>query len=513
MHSSIKRTGLALALVAGAGAPATASAASGQLQPVLTKTVIVSAIRGRVTVEQPHARGFVHVVGPVALRVGGSVDASAGVAGVEIATPAKKWTARLSRGSAQVLQQRSGTTTFKLTGALACASPAAVTKHRPRQHRSLWVSDNGGPFASQGNYAAAGARGTEWITTDYCGRTTIDVLQGQVAVHNLATHQSATVTKGQSYTAAPVSPAAHFSWTGPEPISNGGEFAAISCAPSGFCAAVDNNGDVVTSSNPAGGPSTWKTANIVSDIGLAGISCPTAQFCAATDSLTGDVLVSTDPTGGASAWQAFTLPTQGTLNGVTCTSASFCVAVDNVGDVFTATNPTGGAGAWQEANVITGEQLGDVSCVGGSLCVAVGTGLATSTDPVGGMSAWRSTTAIRADSVSCPTTTLCVLAGDTGDVTTTTNPTGGPSAYKYTPGIDRLHPFQPGQDVSCIAGGPCVIVGASGDAITTLDPTGAASAWSTSTIDSSSGLAGVSCVSAHLCVAVDQSGNALIGTR
>ena len=232
MHSSIKRTGLALALVAGAGAPATASAASGQLQPVLTKTVIVSAIRGRVTVEQPHARGFVHVVGPVALRVGGSVDASAGVAGVEIATPAKKWTARLSRGSAQVLQQRSGTTTFKLTGALACASPAAVTKHRPRQHRSLWVSDNGGPFASQGNYAAAGARGTEWITTDYCGRTTIDVLQGQVAVHNLATHQSATVTKGQSYTAAPVSPAAHFSWTGPEPISNGsGELAQAPSEP------------------------------------------------------------------------------------------------------------------------------------------------------------------------------------------------------------------------------------------------------------------------------------------
>jgi hypothetical protein len=513
MHSSITRTGLALTLVAGAGVLATASAASGHPGPVRAKTVIVSTIRGRVTVEQPHARRFVRAVGSVALRVGGSVDASAGVAAVEIATPGKKWTARLSHGRAQVLQQRSGSTTFKLTGALACASAAAVTKHKPRRHRSLWVSDNGGPFASQGNYVAAGARGTEWITTDYCGQTTIKVLRGEVAVNNLATHQTATVTKGHSYTAAPVSPAAHFRWTSPEPISNGGEFASISCAPSGFCAAVDNNGDVVTSSNPAGGPSTWNTTNIVSDIGLAGISCPTGQFCVATDSLSGDVLVSTDPTGGASAWQAFTLPTQGVLNGVTCTSASFCVAVDNAGDVFTTTNPIGGADAWQEANVITGEQLGDVSCVGSSLCVAVGTGLATSTDPLGGMSAWRSTTAIRADSVSCATTTQCVLAGDTGDVTTTTNPTGGPSAYRYTPGIDHLHPFQPGQDVSCIAGGPCVIVGASGDAITTLDPTGSASAWSTSTIDSSSGLAGVSCVSAHLCVAVDQSGNALIGTR
>ena len=153
------------------------------------------------------------------------------------------------------------------------------------------MSDNGGPFGSQGNYAAAGARGTEWVTTDYCGRTTIKVLQGKVAVNNLATHQTATVTKGHSYTAAALSPAAHFRWTAPEPISNGGEFASISCAPSGLCAAVDNNGDVVTTSNPAGGPSTWKTTNIVSDIGLAGISCPTAQFCVATDSLSGDVLV------------------------------------------------------------------------------------------------------------------------------------------------------------------------------------------------------------------------------
>jgi hypothetical protein len=511
MHSSITGTALALALLAGASTPA--SAESAQLRPVLAKTVIVSGIRGHVAVEQPHARRFVRVVGSVTLRVGGSVDASAGVAAVEIATPAKKWTARLSHGSAQILQRRSGTATFKLTGALACASAAAVSKHKPRRHRSLWVSDNGGPFGSQGNYAAAGARGTEWVTTDYCGRTTIKVLRGEVAVNNLATHQTATVTKGHSYTAAALSPAAHFRWTAPEPISNGGEFASISCAPSGLCAAVDNNGDVVTTSNPAGGPSTWKTTNIVSDIGLADISCPTAQFCVATDSLSGDVLVSTDPTGGASAWQTFTLPTQGVLNGVTCTSPSFCIAVDNAGDVFTTTSPTGGAGAWQAANVIPGEQLGDVSCVGSSLCVAVGTGLATSTDPVGGMSAWRSTTAIRADSISCPTTSLCVLAGDTGDVTTTTNPTGGPSAYKYTPGVDRLHPFQPGQDVSCVAGGPCVIVGASGDAITTLDPTGHASAWSTSTIDSSSGLVGVSCVSAHLCVAVDQSGNALIATR
>jgi hypothetical protein len=512
MHTSITRTALALALLAGAPATAVASA---RPRPALARTAIVSVVRGRVSVEQPSRHRFARISGSVVLRIGGSVDASAGVAAVEIATPSKKrWTAQLSHGSAQVLQAHSGATTFKLSGALDCASIASASKRKPRR-RSLWVSDKGGPFVSQGNYVSAAARGTEWITTDSCAETTVQVLRGTIEVHNLVTNESTPVSAGHSYTAHPALPApqADFKWTDPEPISNGGEFAGVSCAPSGFCAAVNDNGDVVTSSNPAGGPSTWTTTSLVSDIGLAGISCPTAQFCAATDDLSGDVIVSSDPAGGAGAWQTIALPTGGTLQAVTCSSASFCVAVDDGGDVIVSTDPTGGAAAWQMASVNPGDTLGDVSCVGEALCVAVGSGLSTSTDPTGGASAWRSNSSVGGTAVSCPTTTLCVLAGGTGDVSTSTNPTGGPSAYKYTPGIDSMHPFQPGTGVSCVAGGPCVIVGLSGDAITTLDPTGPAGAWSTATIDSSTGLAGVSCASGDLCVAVDQAGDALIGTR
>jgi len=468
MHTSITRTALALALgLAFGAAPATAMASSGHPQPALARTVIVSVVRGRVTVEQPSRHRFVRIVGSVALHVGGSVDASAGTAGVEIATPSRTWTAELSHGSAQVLQAASGVTTFKLTGALDCASAARSTKHKPR-HRSLWVSDKGGPFVAQGSYVLAAARGTEWITTDECSETTVHVVRGTIAVKNLLTHQTATVTAGHSYTAAQVPPA-HFTWTDPEPISNGGEFADVSCSPSGFCAAVNDNGDVVTSSSPAGGPSTWTTTSIVSDSGLVSISCPTAQFCAADDVLSGDVLVSSDPSGGA--------------------------------------------GAWQLAKVNPGETLDDVSCLGDALCVAAGSGLSTSTNPTGGASAWRSNSSVGGAAVSCPTTTLCVLPDDNGNVYTSTNPTGGPAAYKQTELIDRLHPFQPATGVSCVANGPCVVVGLSGDAVTTLDPTGGSSAWTAETIDSSTGLAGVSCASSDLCVAVDESGNALIGTR
>jgi hypothetical protein len=143
--------------------------------------------------------------------------------------------------------------------------------------------------------------------------------------------------------------------------------------------------------------------------------------------------------------------------------------------------------------------------------VAVGSVLSTSTDPTGGTSAWRTSTAVAGDAVSCPAKTLCVLTGDNGDVHVSTDPTGGPAAYSEVY-IDSLHPLQPSQSVSCV-GGVCVVVGASGDAITTLDPTGHASDWEAKTIDAVSGLVGVSCVSSDLCVAVDGSGDALVGSR
>jgi hypothetical protein len=310
-----------------------------------------------------------------------------------------------------------------------------------------------------------------------------------------------------------VTASADFKWTNADPISNGGAFSGISCSPSGFCAAVNGNGDVVTSPDPAGGPSTWTTTGIASDTGLDSVSCPTAQFCAATDGFSGDILVSSDPGGGPGAWQSFTVPTGpdgGVLSAVDCASSSFCVAVDG-GDVVTSTDPTGGQSAWVLTDVAPGNTLNDVSCVGNSLCVAVGSVLSTSTDPTGGTSAWRTSTAVAGDAVSCPAKTLCVLTGDNGDVHVSTDPTGGPAAYSEVY-IDSLHPLQPSQSVSCV-GGVCVVVGASGDAITTLDPTGHASDWEAKTIDAVSGLVGVSCVSSDLCVAVDGSGDALVGSR
>ncbi len=61
------------------------------------------------------------------------------------------------------------------------------------------------------------------------------------------------------------------------------------------------NGDILTSTDPAGGSATWSEANGGGSVQITGVSCPTASRCVAVDN-NGDVLTSTDPTGGAGSW-------------------------------------------------------------------------------------------------------------------------------------------------------------------------------------------------------------------
>ena len=83
---------------------------------------------------------------------------------------------------------------------------------------------------------------------------------------------------------------------------------------------------------------------------LYGVSCATASLCVAVDDA-GNVVTSTDPTGGAAKWTAANVDGSNSLRDVSCPSTSLCVAVDNVGNVVTATDPTGGSAAWTAASV------------------------------------------------------------------------------------------------------------------------------------------------------------------
>jgi hypothetical protein len=155
---------------------------------------------------------------------------------------------------------------------------------------------------------------------------------------------------------------------------------AVSCATRSFCLGIDNDGNTVTSTDPAGGPSSWTlhAAGLPTppddpnydDPFSAFVSCPSVHLCVVVDS-EGQVETSTNPTGGAGDWTHADLNDPVGLTGISCKTASFCVAVDGAGNEFTSGNPTGGANAWKRRNINRSIPLTAVSCATRSLCVAV----------------------------------------------------------------------------------------------------------------------------------------------
>jgi hypothetical protein len=192
------------ALGAFAGVVPGASSAP-RLVPRLGRSAIVSRVSGRVTFLPRGARRFRALKGSVRLAMGSQVDTTDGVADLEVATKRATAVAVLSHGRFSVRQQRSDTTTLQLTAPLQCPRGAAIARRRRRRRRTLWSTESGGPFVTQGQYASAAGRGTSWITTDDCTSTEVHVRAGQVEVHNFATHQQLLLATGQTIVSAPAS--------------------------------------------------------------------------------------------------------------------------------------------------------------------------------------------------------------------------------------------------------------------------------------------------------------------
>lgn len=80
------------------------------------------------------------------------------------------------------------------------------------------------------------------------------------------------------------------------------QITAASCVSATRCAVVDSNGDVLTSTNPTGGPEAWAFTNVLPFPGVGGtsanhffgISCASASLCGAGAN-DGQVLTSTNP--------------------------------------------------------------------------------------------------------------------------------------------------------------------------------------------------------------------------
>jgi hypothetical protein len=260
----------------------------------------------------------------------------------------------------------------------------------------------------------------------------------------------------------------------------------VSCPTSGLCVAVDQVGNVVTSSNPTGGASAWTVVHVVASF-LTGVSCPTVDLCIAVDG-NGNVVTSSKPSGAAADWTVSHVDGNW-LSAISCPSSSLCVAVDIVGNVVTSSNPTGGSGAWKVAHV------------DGSSCIVSETGAPCFLS-----------------SVSCPSVDLCVAADESGNVVTSTKPTGGAAAWKVT-NLNNgglYDPYSLHSGVSCPTSRLCFGVGndseARGFEISSTDPTGGPTAWTRTIHIGGSVLNSVSCPDSNLCVAVRFWGDVVTST-
>lgn len=131
------------------------------------------------------------------------------------------------------------------------------------------------------------------------------------------------------------------SWSKPSAIDPGGYLLAVSCASVSFCVAVDHKGNAFTFNG-----SSWSAPVNADPDGLglgslgAGapvVSCLTSKFCAVVDGGGGNVV-----TFDGSSWSApdnidsdaSTSDSGPFLLSVSCPSAVFCVAGDSIGDAF-----------------------------------------------------------------------------------------------------------------------------------------------------------------------------------
>ena len=232
-------------------------------------------------------------------------------------------------------------------------------------------------------------------------------------------------------------------------------------------------GNVITSTDPAGGAKAWQVTHVDTKGQPFAVDCPSASLCVIGD-LNGYVLTSTNPTGGASAWTTLFI-NQG-IQRLSCPTTTDCFGVTGQGFVAT-TDPTGGASAWHAFSVAGADISTVISCPAARLCVAsdVAGDIITSTSPAGGKSAWHlvqvnGTTAIAA--VSCPSRRLCVAGDFMGNIVTSTDPAA--AKWKFT----ALPKYRPDQisALSCPSASRCVALTSRG-VLTSADPAGGAAAW------------------------------------
>lgn len=270
--------------------------------------------------------------------------------------------------------------------------------------------------------------------------------------------------------------------TDPNSYFTGRQIRGVSCPTVQLCVAVTFEGRIYTATKPTGGASAWSVTDLDTvgpNTHFQGVSCSSPGLCVAV-AQDGKIAVSTDPTGGSLAWSTIQLDETLQLRGVSCASATLCVAVGDFGQIVASSNPTGGVSAWQRAPAPVGaSHLFGVSCVRPPLCVTGNSAgnLLVSTDPTDASPHWQmfnGGASVQITAASCISSIRCVVVDNNGDVLTSTDPTRGPGAWTFTnilpyPGVEEgpaNHLF----GVSCPSTSLCTVSGNDGQLFTSTDP-------------------------------------------
>jgi hypothetical protein len=259
-------------------------------------------------------------------------------------------------------------------------------------------------------------------------------------------------------------------WASGGNIGGTSNAAAISCASTSLCTIVDESGNVYTSTNPAGGHTDWTgPGDINSGTWIPDVVCPSAGLCVAT-TINDKILTSTTPTNHSTGSWPGTPIAGNPLFPVACTqSASVCVAGDGGGYVYTSSNPAGGGSTWSTGTLLSGGSGALVSAAGcgsdssGDICLVgdANGNVYESTNPAGGGSTFSAAnpidSGIKIWSISCPSTSFCVLGDNSGNIfygtangtTTPTPPTPTPSIPTST--VMQCDYFLASQNDTCTA--------------------------------------------------------------
>ena len=309
------------------------------------------------------------------------------------------------------------------------------------------------------------------------------------------------------------------------------EFSAVTslqCPSSSLCVGIAFGGaNLVTSRAPRSGAAGWAAQTIDGARRLRLLSCASVRWCLAVDQQ-GRVLISTDPARGAASWRpaaggpASHLDNVGSLS---CPTARLCIGVAGH-YVISSVDPERGGAAWPQALVNPNAPTDAVDCLTTTRCIAVAFDgqVLTSSDPTG-RSAWKTTRLARllrpigagSDSVSCASLSECVVAVGNGQLFSTTNlDAPAPRWNRARLRTNLLLRYEPLRlTVSCTAADVCAAVGNDGSVWASPAPSRSGQRrWRRVAVDPEVGgfpdpLTTLACVSVQLCVAADQDGHLL----